>query len=433
MDMRTAPPASTTLLALGFLVSLMSPLPVHSAPGDTTLVSVHYAPTTTGYSVRTLGISADGRFVLFEGDSPAFLPFGSGTMTNLLVRDRDAGTTSRANVGSNGKAVPALTRSTISADGRYVVFESNRDTVVPGDTNNQYDVFMRDLRTQTTELVSLTSDEHQYRLAFGGSPSADGRYVAFFTEGKDGNLNTIRVRDRLTKQTSSLFVKGLGGSEPLLSADGRYLVYRNYKHVVAFDRTAGTAENVNVNSNGQVANAPCQLAGVSANGRYVLFTSAASNLVPGDTNGVTDAFVRDRTLRKTQRVTLTDDDRQFGYVSPYMVASLSLDGRFVAFTVSTRNVGNYSIDDIMVRDRIAGTTRLASRNSAGAKANGHSSRPVINGDGRFVAFTSEASNLAASDTNKYADAFIHEFADAPPLPASPPKVEAEISRPGEGG
>jgi Tol biopolymer transport system component len=370
--------------------------------------------------VYTLGISADGRFVLFVSDAPEFLPGGTGDRTNLLVRDRDAGRTFRANIASNGKGVPveSLFGSTLSADGRYVAFDSSLATVVPGDTNGQRDVFLRDLQTQTTELVSLTSDERQYSYAYGGSVSADGRYVAFATEGNDGNLNMIRVRDRLTKQTFSRLVKGLFASTPLLSADGRYVVYRNFQHLVALDRTTGAADNVNVSSNGQIANAPCRLTGVSANGRYVLFVSAASNLVPGDTNGVTDAFVRDRTLRKTQRVTLTDDERQYDDVTTASVTSLSLDGRFVAFTVSTRNVGNFSIDDILVRDRIAGTTRLASRNSAGIKANGHSSYPVINGDGRFVAFVSEATNLAAGDTNKFPDAFIHEFAGAPATDAA---------------
>jgi Tol biopolymer transport system component len=414
---RTAPPASTTLLALGLLVSLMSPLPAHPAPGDTELVSAHYTTPTSNHSVYTLGSSGDGRFVLFVSDAPAFLPGGSGGMVNLLVRDRDAGKTFRANVGSNGKPVPVETLfgSTISANGRYVAFDSSRDTVVPGDTNGQRDVFLRDLRTQTTELVSLTSDEHQYRIAVGGSPSADGRYVAFFTEGNDGNLNTIRVRDRLTKQTFSHLAKGLGASRPLLSADGRFLVYKNFQHLVAFDRTTGTADNVNVNSSGEIANAPCQLAGVSAKGRYVLFVSTASNLVPGDTNGVADAFVRDRALRKTERVTLTDDEKQYQY-DVGSQAGLSLDGRFVTFTAVTRMVGSFLISDVLVRDRVAGTTRLASKNSAGVKANGHSSYPVINGDGRFVAFTSEASNLAAGDTNKYPDAFVHEFAAAPAAP-----------------
>jgi hypothetical protein len=411
---RSASSALTRVFALVLIGASSIPLGAQADPGDTELVSEHYAPATSNHSVYPRGISADGRFVLFISDAPAFLPGGSGGMNNVLVRDRLGGNTFRASLSSTGKPVPAafLEGAAISADGRYVAFVSDSASVVPGDTNGQSDVFLRDLKAHTTELVSLTSDSRQYILAAMPSLSADGRYVAFFAADNDGNGFMIRVRDRLTRQTASRAARGLVGA-PLISANGRYLVYGNFQRIVTYDRTTGLIDLVNVSSSGDQANALCVVAGVSAGGRFVLFVSAASNLVAGDTNGFTDAFVRDRKLRTTERVTLTNDDAQFPYVSPYIHASLSLGGRFVAFDVSTRNVGGFEIDDVFVRDRATGYTRPASVSSTGVKANGTSHSPVVSGDGRFVAYVSEGSNLAPGDTNHFPDAFAHEFAWTP--------------------
>jgi hypothetical protein len=411
MAIRYVLPAVAPGLAFVLLAVSGIPRVAQADPGDTELVSEHYSPATAYHSVYLRGASADGRYVVFITDAPAFLPAGSGGLLNVLVRDRSAGTTTRANLSTTGKAVPthSLEEGAISADGRYVAFVSRSDAVVPGDTNGLNDIFLRDLRANTTELVSLRSDGQQYRLAAFPSLSADGRYVAFIAADTDGNGFMLRVRDRLTQQTSSRLAEGLVGA-PIISANGRYLVYRNYKRIVALDLTTGRTDTVNVSMSGQLANDQCFLSGVSADGRFIAFHTPASNLVPGDTNGFTDVFVRDRKLRITERVSLTDDEQQYKFMQLSVRPSISGDGRFVAFHVSTRHVGGFDIDDIFVRDRAQGRTRIASVNSAGVKATGHSSDPVLNEDGRFVAFVSEGANLAPGDANHFPDVFVHEFA-----------------------
>jgi Tol biopolymer transport system component len=166
---------------------------------------------------------------------------------------------------------------------------------------------------------------------------------------------------------------------------------------------------VNVNAAGQRANDHCYLADLSADGRFVLFVTRASNLVPGDTNGSYDVFIRDRTLHRTERVSVKNDEKQFSLIDVYVNPRMSADGRYVAFTALTRSVPGRAVYDVFRRDRAKGTTWLATVNSAGVKANNTSAHPLVSDDGRFVAFSSEATNLSLSDGDAYPDAFVHQF------------------------
>ena len=158
---------------------------------------------------------------------------------------------------------------------------------------------------------------------------------------------------------------------------------------------------------------PSTSAYISADGHWVAFSSLADDLVPGDTNGVDDVFLRDRAGRITYRCSYGSGGQADG---PSEAPSVSADGRFVAFASSATNLvpgDTNGTDDIFVYDRNLGTVARVSVSSAGDEGNGSSypppwGRPSISPDGRYVAFCSQASNLVANDTNATWDVFVHD-------------------------
>ena len=174
------------------------------------------------------------------------------------------------------------------------------------------------------------------------------------------------------------------------------------------DRLLATTTRVNVSSAGAEANGPTEWPWISANGQFVTFSSAASNLVPGDTNSTWDIFVRDLAAGTTERVSVSSAGVQGngGSLDP---SSISADGRFVAFESYATNFApgddNFNTD-IFVRDRMTGETTRASVSSSGAGANNGSFSVSISADGRHVAFSSFATNLVANDTNFKQDLFV---------------------------
>ena len=343
-------------------------------------------------------------------DSPAFVTGDTNGVLDLFVRDRFGGSTVRANRSTTGAAVATFPPFTarMSADGRYVAFESDAANVVPNDTNGAWDVFLRDLRAGTTELVSRSTNGQQYGFASTPAVSADGRYVAF------GGPGAVYVRDRLTQVTSSRTGAFLQGS-PLISGDGHWLVYRNYDRVVAYDRSTDHAQLINVILDGKLADPYSYPMDVSADGRYVLFVSNARNLVPNtaDEERAFRSYVRDRQLQITERVSVSSDGTIDYLTPPHIPSSMSADGRYVAFASITRGIDNMAVYDVFRRDRLKNRTWIASVNSNGVLANNSSQSPLVSGDGHIVAFSTEATNLSAADPDAFPDAYAHEFAVPP--------------------
>jgi Tol biopolymer transport system component len=182
----------------------------------------------------------------------------------------------------------------------------------------------------------------------------------------------------------------------------------NFLHdVFVRDRLAGTTERVSVGTGNVQGNGPSGGAAISGDGRYVAFFSGATNLVPGDTNGVSDVFVRDRLNGTTERVSLGSSGEEGDLGSG--AADISGNGRYVAFLSQARTLvpGDTALWwDVFVRDRLLGTTVLASRSSAGVLGNQHSWDARISADGQTVAFRSSATNLVAGDTNGKIDVFV---------------------------
>jgi Tol biopolymer transport system component len=334
---------------------------------------------TPANNVRGSVISADARYVAFSSRAANLVSLDTNNTWDIFVRDRQGGTTERVSVSSSGAQANSYSYyPSISADGRYVAFVSSATNLVPGDTNGFLDVFVRDRQASTTECVSVATGGAQ-----GDSNSslpaisADGRYVAFWS-----NATNLVPGD--TNGNSDFFVR---------------------------DLQAGTTERVSVGFGGQQGNggSPYVTPSISADGRYVAFVSQATNLVTGDTNGSDDIFVRDRQAGTTERVSVATGGAQAN--SDSLDPSISADGRYVAFDSSATNLvsgDSNGADDIFIRDRQAGTTERASVDSHGAQGNSSSTSPSISADGRCVAFTSSASNLVPADTNGNYDEFVHD-------------------------
>lgn len=368
-------------------------------------------------------ISADGRYVAFESQAP-LVPDDTNGMSDVFVRDRVAGTTTRVSVrGRNGQLDTMSGAPVLSAQGRYVAFSSHAANLVPGDTNDQPDIFIRDLVTGATRRANVSAAGAQANeVSFTNSISADGRYVAFTSSATnlvpdDTNAAAdVFVRDQRTGAVTRVFVPGDedDGSEwAMLSADGRYVVFNSDVDALAdgvdvylMDLVTGATERMDVSSAGAVADEGSALGpAISGNGRYVAFSSGASNLVPGDTNAQTDLFVRDRLAGTTRRVSLSPAGVQANGASGS--GTLSADGRYVAFDTAATNLvpgDTNDANDVLVRDQRTGALIRASLSYRGEQPNDFVAG-ALSADGRHVVLLSQASNLVPHDTNGVMDVF----------------------------
>ena len=335
-----------------------------------------------------------------------------------------AGTT-RVSVSSNhgqGDA-PSFTAG-ISADGRYVAFTSHATNLVGGDTNERQDAFVYDRKTGHTERVSVSSSGAQAEPGpdpNGGSAamdmSADGRYVLFQSDASNlapGDANRKSdafIHDRVTGKTRRIRPAGVGITAGALSANGRYAVLDAGGNVFRYDLRRGRLLRLTAS-----ANSWSDGGSVSADGRYVAFTSNASNLVRGDANKLPDVFVRDVRTGRTTRISVTSAGKQGvgkRYSNGSNAPTISSDGRFVAFHSDMRNLvpgDTNNAFDIFVHDLVTGKTQRVSVSSAGRQANAESlGSASFSVDGRYVAFSSLATNLVANDNNDITDVFIRDL------------------------
>ena len=413
----------------------------HAAAQVTSRVSVDSAGVQGNADVQFKNrcVSGDGRYVVFYGDASNLVPNDTNSAQDVFVRDLWLGITTLVSVDSAG--VQGNYHSywpTISADGRFVAFESRATNLVPGDTNGAYDIFVHDLQTGATTRASVDSSGAQANgnsYGFGCSLSADGRYVAFGSDATNlvpGDTNGIKdffVRDLVAGTTERVSVDSAGVEanattiEAELSADGRYVVYfsaasnlvpgdtNGVADVFLRDRAIGSTTRLSVDPAGVEGNGISRSPSMSADGRYVAYCSWATNLVPGDANSAADVFVLDRQSGTTTIASLDSSGVEGDSYSYY--PSISADGRWVAFYSNATNLvpgDTNALPDVFVHDRHSGSTSRVSVDSGGAEGNGFSGWPVISGDGSIVAFMSDASNLVAGDSNAFRDVFVHERA-----------------------
>jgi len=307
------------LLALAAAV-LVGRAETGAFPAVTTRVSVDSAGNEANGASYSPAMSVDGRYVAFASAGSNLVPGDTNGTDDMFVHDRQTGATERVSVDSLGKQANASSGSSaISDDGRYVGFGSYASNLVPGDTNGNSDVFVHDRQTAGTTRVSVDSAGNQ-----GNGPSespamsANGRYVSFgsgssnLVPGDTNGFGDIFVHDRHTGTTTRASVDSAGNQgnghswSPAISADGRYVAFQSdasnlvsgdtngTSDIFVHDRQTGVTRRVTVDSAGNQGNSGSGGRDISADGRYVAFESVASNLVPGDTNGVSDIFAHDR-------------------------------------------------------------------------------------------------------------------------------------------
>jgi Tol biopolymer transport system component len=298
---------------------------VYDTVANTTrIVSVATDGTQGDRDSLTPSISADGRYVAFGSYASTLVSGDTNNVNDTFVYDTVVNTTRIVSVATDGtQGNKDSGTPSISADGRYVAFVSDASNLVSGDTNNTSDIFVYDTVANTTRIVSVATDGTQGNDdSSRPSISADGRYVAFnsyasnLVSGDTNNANDIFVYDTVANTTRIVSVDDNGtqgndsSSRPSISADGRYVAFNsnasnlvsgdtnNANDIFVYDTVANTTSRVSVDSNGTLGNSfpydPFSYKpSLSADGRYVAFDSDASNLVSDDTNGDYDIFVYD--------------------------------------------------------------------------------------------------------------------------------------------
>ncbi len=412
-------------------------------------VSVSTSGTEANATCENASVSADGRFVVFGTASGNLVPGDTNNAGDVFIRDRVTGQTQRVSVSRTGDQGNDYSGApSISADGRFVAFESKADNLVLRDTNRKRDVFVRDRHTNSTERVSLQEGGRQ-RTRSSGTPSIspDGWFCAFTTLvtkcikiGRSVTVcfdeNDVLVYDRRTGRTEPVNVAptgdpGTGGSWlPSLSAGGQYVAFCSDSSnltpddphgdwdVFVRDRHADGMQMVSSASKGRYSYHWMGDAQIAADGQSVVFASDSTDLVSADTNGKWDVFVYDRQTGQTERVSLSSTREQADHQSAG--PAISADGRFVAFQSLASNLvpgDTNRKQDIFVHDRRTRQTARISLSSTGEQANDGCRYPAISGNGQFVVFESYATNLVPGDTNDRLDVFIaaNPFTAAPTL------------------
>jgi Tol biopolymer transport system component len=385
-------------------------------------------------------ISADGRFVAFRSSASNLVPGDGNGKSDIFVRDLQAGSTERVSVSTTGGDGNGTTNFlSISADGRFVAFDSFATNLVSGDTNGKTDIFVRDRETGITTLASLTSSGGQAASSSGDpSISADGARVAFesgaanLVPGDANGAMDVFVRDRLTNATILASATPAGGTgngrshDGAISSDGRFVAFRSdasdlvpddtngVSDIFVRDLQAGITERVSVSPEEAEANRHSYSPSISGDGRFVAFHSTASNFFAFDSRFTPNVFVRDRVTADTILVS-----RAWYELFPAQgeEAAITPDGRFVAFWSRSANLvpgDTNSEPDVFVRDLLASTTTRVSLSDAGTEVAGGGGTPSISADGRFVVFTSYDTTLVAGDANARTDVFVRDRGAACP-------------------
>lgn len=322
----------------------------------------------------------------------------------------------------------------ISADGRYVAYCSSIPDIVPGINNTYQDIYVFDRQLRHTTCISLSSDGTEGN-SFSGSPyiSADGRYVAFDSNASNlisndtNNCTDIFVYDMLLHHISRISISGAGlqgnsnSTMPVISADGRYIAFEssannlvpsdtnNMGDLFVFDRETSIIKRITTGINGGQVSNFSRVRDISADGRYIVFESFATNLVVGDTNGKSDVFLYDQHTDKISRLSINNNLVQGNGESER--PCISADGRYVAFMSDATNLvpdDTNDVDDIFLYDCVTSKISRITMGVNGLQSNKGSGSPTISADGNYITFFSGATNLVTGDTNNQDDIFVYD-------------------------
>jgi Tol biopolymer transport system component len=383
--------------------------------------------------------SADGQFVVFASDATNLVPGDANAEKDIFVRDNAAGTTELISESINGGSANGVSgQPDISDDGRYVVYWSFADDLVPGDSNGGSDVFWHDRQTGATERVSVDSAGNQVdQGSLGGSVSNDGRYIAFYTaasidpaDTNNGSHDVYR-HDRLTGDTQLISKSSAGSAAgssfvPVITDGGGEVVFHSSATNLVANDTNGKSDvyvyvelefidlilSPSFGGNGHSYVGDATGGGLSGD---VVFTSSADNLVPGDTNGVADVFHWQINQLSATIDRISDGD------APSGAPTINAAGTQIAYESEATNLqepGASPADTNGVSDiylwtfhPVTPTTQLMSQTRLEELPDGASFRPSISADGTAVAYQTTAANLGFTDTNGAEDIVIRPTLD----------------------
>jgi len=384
-------------------------------------------------------LSGNGRYVVFQSGATNLVEYDTNGETDIFVKDLQTGEIRRVSTDSDGMQATGggSVHASISTDGRYVAFASGATNLVEGDTNGSVDIFVKDLLTGVVTRASTTSQGAQSDPGASGASnpviSGDGRYVAFTSSAgdlidDDTNLSADIFRKdlktgkivRVSVSATDRELRGSDTNHASISADGRYIVFESRARflvdgaespiiqVYHKDVKSGAISRLSVNDAGDKGDAHSTAASVSADGRFVVFRSEAENLVTGDSNGVADIFIRDTKEGTTGLVSTDSNGLQTDAQSSS--SAVSADGNLVTFSSVASNLvtgdGN-GLYDVFVKNLSTGEIERISTSADGTESTGGQSLgPAFSADGRFIAFTSAATNLVIGDTNFTTDIFV---------------------------
>jgi RHS repeat-associated protein len=412
------------------LLPLAEPGLASADPGPTTTrVSVNSSGVqgngTSTLSQTAGGVSADGRFVVFESDATNLVANDLNGRRDVFIRDLQLGTTSL--VSANPLALPGngdSSEPSISDDGRFIAFASEASDLVAGDTNFTTDVFVRDRVAGTTRLasVSLTGTAGNARSR-NPMISADGRFVVFDSRSTDlvvgggAFVPNIFVRD-LVAGTTRRVSSAPDGSEanvnnvlPYISPDGRFVTFESFAtnlginlggapqpQVYLRDLQTGALELISITTTGKGASGGNFAGPISTDGHFVVFESGGGDVLPGTCCG--SLYIRDRVTQTTSRI------NGGSAVFPHM----SADARFVLFGSFSQLLpqDTNANADAYLLDRSNGQLALVSMTPSGNAGAGDSFPAAISPDGRFAAVFSSAADLVLNDTNGFQDVFLRD-------------------------
>ncbi|MCA9044835.1 MAG: VCBS repeat-containing protein [Planctomycetaceae bacterium] len=376
-------------------------------------------------------ISGDGRLLVFSSRANDVVTGDSGSISDIFLRNLEDGTITRLSQnGSGGGGNRDSLSPSISENGRFVVFHSYAQNLVEDDNTSTSDIYLADLQTGELELISRKFNGNRNasnHSSTAADVSNDGRFVVFQSEGNNlvaddrNGMIDIFLYDRQTAEMTRVS-QAVGGGDsnnhsysPHISGDGRYVVYASaatnlidgdgngQMDVFRYDRTTGETVRVNAALSGE-ANGWAVAPSISNDGRFVAFDSSASNLVAGDTNRAIDVFIVDMNSGTTQRIEGLNGQADSHSWYPRITG----DGNVVAFESDATNLSNVSVNNIRqtyVYDRLTQQLQLISA-LEGVAGDGISRWATPNGDGSVITFTSVSTNLVADDTNGRSDAFV---------------------------
>ena len=442
----TAPAAITTAQATLTILDDDEPIDIEGIER----VSLNDAGDEGTSSSSAPSISTSGRFVAFASDAANLVAGDTNAVADIFVYDRQNDTVERVSTAYDGaQALGHSYNPAISGDGAYVAFESDATNLVPGDSNQNRDIFVVQRATGNIARVSVDGQGLQVLGdSYNASISRDGAYIAFESSSSGlvaDDLNGVRdifVLQRGTTNIARVSVDNAGieadgaSFNAAIDPSGFYVAYESVatnlvtgdtngvRDIFVFDRTTSTVGRTSVDGAGGESNAASYEPDLSIGGRYVTFASDATNLVGNDVNGVRDIFVRDRQESTIERVSLSTAGAEAD--TNCLNPTISTDGRFVAFESTSGALSRAAkrisaasdvlgFADVFVHDRPTDETRRVSVDAAGTEADAASGSATISGDGEFVAFDSVATNLVANDANGVSDVFVSSLKVVPEI------------------